>query len=305
MRTTHVNGRRLVELLGKSQIPDPPRGGWRAEEFAVHGRQIVRTIARVARYSQRRNQGAMAKKIQAALNAQVDALIRLVLGKAAAIQGTKADDPNTIRLLFPQSETIWAAAIQQVFQENVDKFAGEVMAPVQGTMAQAMSRVGVIVGASWDQSAINAIVSSEAPALARRVVQINSTTRNVLDRVVRNSINDGMTVYETAVRIKENLPGLNQFRSLTIARTELNRAWTQGTVRSLQGTNTITHVSVIGCEEREPSSPTFRGVSTCNISNVPIGEADRLEFHINHTGNMIPSNFRNLDGSVTDPGPVF
>ena len=55
----------------------------------------------------------------------------------------------------------------------------------------------------------------------------------------------------------------------------------------------ITHVSVIGCEAREPGSPQYRGESTCNIQDVPINDADKLEFHPNHTGTIVPSRFRN------------
>ena len=48
----------------------------------------------------------------------------------------------------------------------------------------------------------------------------------------------------------------------------------------------------IGCEAREAGSPTYRGESTCNIEDVPVSDADKLRFHPNHTGTMVPSKFR-------------
>jgi hypothetical protein len=43
-----------------------------------------------------------------------------------------------------------------------------------------------------------------------------------------------ITVTETARRLRETLPRFNRWRVNTIARTELNNAWTRGSVISFQ-----------------------------------------------------------------------
>ena len=92
--------------------------------------------------------------------------------------------------------------------------------------------------------------------------------------------------------LDEALPAFNASRINTIARTETNNAWTRGSVASFQESTTLSHVSVIGCEAREPNSPQYRGESTCNVQDVPVEDAGLLDFHPNHTGTIVPSRFR-------------
>ena len=96
---------------------------------------------------------------------------------------------------------------------------------------------------------------------------------------------------ETAKYLRGNFPERSRNRISTIARTELGQAADEGRKQSMKDLGTVTHVSVIGCEAREAASPTYRGESTCNIEDVPIGDMDTLEFHINHTGTIVPSRF--------------
>src|SRR5437588_11165492 len=112
-----------------------------------------------------------------------------------------------------------------------------------------------------------------------------------------------MSVSETAGLLERELPPIFGNRALTIARTELNSAWSLGAANSFLQSETLTHISVIGCEAREPRSPHFLGESTCIYPDLPVHQLDEflaIGFHPNHTGNLVPSRFRNADGSV-DP----
>jgi hypothetical protein len=128
--------------------------------------------------------------------------------------------------------------------------------------------------------------------------------------VIRSSIADGHTVAETAKVLEERMPKIAAARIRTIARTETMMAWTEGSIASLQQSGVVTHVSVIGCESREEGSwgrPSFqqfmyRGEGTCNIQDVPIADAHLLNFHPNHTGSVVPSRFKEADGTDTDLG---
>jgi len=144
------------------------------------------------------------------------------------------------------------------------------------------------------ETAGNQRLAREARDIAQRITGINDTTRKQFERAIQNAIGQGMTVTETAQFLVDKFPDMAESRIRTIARTELNGAYAKGSVASYLQSDVVAHVSVIGCEAREPGSPTYRGESTCNIQDVPVVDADNLQFHPNHTGTIVPSGFREL-----------
>jgi hypothetical protein len=80
-------------------------------------------------------------------------------------------------------------------------------------------------------------------------------------------------------------------RLTTIARTEGGRAVDEGMKEAFKQSEIITHCSVVGCMAVEPNIPTYNGVPTCNIEDVPVVDVDDVEFHINHTGAWVASKF--------------
>ena len=208
-----------------------------------------------------------------------------------------------IEILFGQPEALWADALNRVFSESgFDAFA-TVVPPVQSVLAQGYSRTAAFLGQAADP-AVNSYITARSRDIASRIVKVNDTTRKQIAKVIGDSINNGETVAETAKALREKVGRLSDSRKVTIARTELQNAYTEGSKQTFKENSTITHLSVIGCEAREARSPQFMGVSTCNIRNVRLSDVDQLVWHPNHTGTLVPSNFRNADGSVTDPGPV-
>ena len=80
-------------------------------------------------------------------------------------------------------------------------------------------------------------------------------------------------------------------RLTTIARTEGGRAVDEGLKETLKNSGTVSHCSVVGCMSIEPKIPTYNGIPTCNIQDVPVIDVDAVEFHINHTGLWVPSRY--------------
>ena len=305
-RTKLVNSGRVCRILGKGlKIPE---GGWTGEDFAAQGRLLMVAIARAGRIAQKKRLRAFSKLLKEIMDKQIREIVRIALqgGGQRSVNGSGSKDraPDLVAIALPQSGAIWAQAIENVFAASNISLVVEVAPTIQSTMAQGMSQTSQLLGETVPQAAAAQAIAVSARGVAAQIVNTSGTTKLLIERVIKQSISEGLTVSETAIAITEKLPAMNQWRSLTIARTELNRAWGQGVTRMLKASSQVTHVSVIGCEEREDNSPTYQGASTCNISNVPVNDADSLDFHINHTGNIVPSNFRNRDGTVTDPGGV-
>lgn len=290
MPIPRLNAPALIETVGGKTLVIPP-GGWNAHAFALHGLPMIITLARVAKIIQKQAAADMARAMAKLFEDQV----REIVARATRSKGAKAE----ITLEFAQHETLWKQAIDAVLKETGTQVVSKVLPSVQSVMAQGYSKVGILL-AQDPVHDVAAHIARQARGIAEEVTRVNNTTRRIIETQVRQSIQAGQNVAETANAIQEVAPRIMGSRALTIARTELNKAWTQGAVRSFKESETLTHISVIGCEAREENSPQYRGESTCNIQDVPVGDADSLEFHINHTGNMVPSRFRSADGTV-DP----
>lgn len=286
-----LNARQFVKAVGAG-LHLPP-GGWTAQSFAAHGQALVLTTARVAQITQRRAIPVLARASLNVFNRQLAAVIKYATGAEARLSQRSAKAPLTIDLEFPAHEGLWLEAIDQVFKEANLDIVTELMPPIQSVMGQGYSKVSILLGQDWQDN--NATIAREARNIAQRVVQVNNTTKNNIANSIKDSIKAGQTVSETARQLEERVPKIFGNRALTVARTELNNAWTEGAMTAFKASETLTHISVIGCEAREPSSPQYNGQSTCNYPDLPVIEIDQfmeVGFHPNHTGNVVPSGFR-------------
>jgi hypothetical protein len=140
---------------------------------------------------------------------------------------------------------------------------------------------------------------TRARHIAERIVDINETTRARTETFIKRNLEIGLHPTALAEKLASEMDAFNKTRALTIARTESNRAWTQGTVEAMKEVGTVTHMSIIGCTSREEDrwdsasyqQFMYRGESTCNAQDVPIGDMDGLNFHPNHGGTPVPSRF--------------
>jgi hypothetical protein len=287
--------RKLLDIVNAKALVIPEEG-WNAHTFARHGGPMILALARVAKITQRRAAPLVASTALRMFKSQLREVIERVLTNAHG-HSTRAKAGIDIEL--PQHEALWARAIEDVFREARVEAVVELMPPIQSVMAQAYNRTSLILRQEPDPN-VGAIVARNSRQIATRVANVSETTKRNISVAVRDAVENNLTVTDTAAYVEARVPQIFGNRSLTIARTELNRAWTQMSVASMQESLTMTHISVIGCEAREENSPQYRGESTCNIQDVPISDADSLEFHINHTGNIVPSMFRNPDGTF-DP----
>jgi hypothetical protein len=292
--TQKLNARPLIRIVGRRELVIP-KEGWTAASFRAHGGPMVMTLHRLARLITRRQTAEIARRLAALLNAQIELVIERVKARHAHPfrRAAKAD------LNLPGDPHLWAEVLEEVLREFDPKVIARVMPPLQSTMDQGYSKTSLLLGQAADISRSNTALQTRARALALKVTRISETTRVRLAKVIADAVDGGLTLLETAAKVSEVMPRINGARAMTIARTETGNAWSQGAIQSFKESRTITLVSVIGCESREedrwetPSYAPFlyRGESTCNIEDVPVADIDKLNFHPNHTGTMVPSGF--------------
>lgn len=279
----------------------PPKDGWTASEFATHGARLMHALDRVAKTVQRKAVPVVARRALALFERQLDETIARALRRAQRARALKS---GAVEIILPQDEGIWMQALNEVFAELGIEATAELVPPVQSVLAQGYSRTSDLLAQPGDpEQSLN--MTRFARDIAEDIVGINETTRDQFRKVLESAIQDGLTTTETADRMRDKMGQNFRHRVNTIARTEVNNAYTRGALAAYQESRTLTHVSVIGCESRERerwNSPSYqpfmyRGESTCNIVDVPVHDAHLLNFHPNHTGTLVPSKFRNRDGS--------
>lgn len=276
--------RRLIGYVGGKGLR-LPEDGWSAAEFARSGRLLITTLHRLAIMTQRKAAPHVARIAKAIMRRQMQEVV------AIATRHIRPGKSGLVDIMLPDHAAVWMRALNDVFQNAGIEATIELMPPIQSVMGQGYSKTGALLVQEADAAAHQRL-ATESRDIARRITGLNDTTRNQFERVIGSAIRDELSLSDTARQLVENFPDMSSSRILTIARTELNNAWTRGSVVSLQESETVTHVSVIGCQAREERSPQYRGESTCNIEDVPVFDAHLLEFHPNHSGVLVPSRFR-------------
>ena len=143
----------------------------------------------------------------------------------------------------------------------------------------------------------NSSLASRNEDLLRTTALINQASFAMAEfRITReilktNLLNSNTTWAEAVTAVTSSISErvVSNSRLTTIARTDGGRAVDEGIKEAFDKSEIVTHCSVVGCMAIEPRIPTYNGVPTCNISDVPIQDIDLVEFHINHTGLWIPS----------------
>lgn len=283
------SSRELISICAKGlEIPKV----WTAHEFLVKGRLLILAIDRIAKLTQRRAAPHVARTAQKVFAGQLESVIDRAKRRAPGMRKPTAED--AIDILVPQHEAIWMQALDEVMKESGHDVVLEIVPPVQSVMAQGYSKVGILLGHEADPDR-NGVLAREAQGIANKITRINDTTRRQFETAIRDSIEQGHTVTELAQRLRDDLLPMQHRRSLTVARTELNNAFTRGSATAFKESNTLATVSIIGCEAEEDNSPQYAGRSTCNFPNLPVTEIDAfldVGFHVNHSGSMVPSSFR-------------
>jgi len=282
----------LIKAIG---APSVPPGGWTSATFAKDGERLVKAIYRAFKATTRQVQPTVQRMAQGLFRGQMEEMFALWAG-APRFRAAQDDLDATASLMM--------AALEKVIAESQDDAIKSLIPPVQAVVEEAYSKVGIMLGGhgrvDWTHH-----TDKISKDIARRITRLDDTTRAYVRDQITKGIAERLTVTELTKRLREKMPQWSANRAFTVARTETTNAWTAGSVASFQECKTLTHVSVIGCEAREPRSPQYRGESTCNIQDVPVQDANLLEFHPNHTGCMVPSQFQAVAVTradlVTDP----
>lgn len=276
---------------------------WTRADFAAHGAALARAIVKAARTTQAAAFGEIAKRARQVFEQQVGMIISKVMRavEKEAVPGDVKADP--LALMPSNIGALWMQAIEEVMEETKTDLPTKLMPPLKAVMERGYGLTADMIGVHPDYNARDRI-DYNVGVIAKRVTKINDTTRSVIRSSVATSLDVGITVKETTDDLRKVLARFAEYRTRMIARTETNMAWTAGSVAAFQQCDTVTHVSVIGCEAREPGSPTYKGQPTCNIEDVPVEDAHLLDFHPNHTGTIVPSQFRDLVPQVApEPEP--
>jgi len=296
-----LNARPFLEAVaGKTLLI--PKEGWHARNFAVHGEAMIKALHRTAQITQRRAIPVIARAAVKIFRKQLDKVIAKVESRLKSMPhkvGFELTTGGLIEIGFEAHEALWLQAMREVFDETGGELSAELMPTIQSVMAQGYSKTSLLLGQEAEN--ISVTVARNARGIAQKITRINDTTRKRFETVIRDGIENGLTHAELAKDLIEKLPRINASRQLTIARTETGRAWDQGSVASFKESKTLTHLDVIGCVAMEPDSPQWNGASTCNATNIPIQEIDEfmaIGFHINHSGCLVCSGFRDEDGTV-------
>jgi hypothetical protein len=288
-----VTGRKLLACVRSSKALNRDRKATR--DVA----QVQRDMVRMRRLLMVEGMRTMMVMMRAHLEGTMAAFVERVLSRmnqqSAETPGRKAEpDPTSVEFVFNvggANEAIWANALNEILGEAANvRLVLEYQPVAQSIAARAYERTSIIIGEELAPDA-NISILRRAQTLAREVTQINDTTRKVLAERLARGVEEGSTPREIAKAIEAEIPEIAAKRLPTIVRTEVGRALDEGTKQAMLESSVITHVSVIGCKAREANSPQYNGQSTCNIADVPVYDVDKLRWHPNHTGALVPSRF--------------
>jgi hypothetical protein len=256
-------------------------------------RDMLRTRRLLMVDGQRRLVAFLTEYFDRRINQFCDILIRQVrvsveLAKSHPTWSTK-DFEEVVTL--QTNEQLWRAALIEAFGAAAQAELVAAYTPiVQSIAARAYERTSLFIAEELAPDA-SVTILRRAQNLAQDVTSINDTTRRQLTQVLEQALEEKQTVAEAVRTIREKVPDIQASRIPTIARTEIGNAVDEGTKQALSESSTVLEVSVIGCQARETRSPQYRGESTCNISGVPVYDINKLRFHPNHTGCIVPSKF--------------
>lgn len=288
-----VTGRKLLACVRASRSLNADRKASRDLE------QIHRDLIRMRRLLMVEGMRTMTVLFRDFIEETLAEFVARVLARlqarAAGVPDTKSDRRPTnidVEINFgATNESVWASVLDEVLGEQANvRLVTEYLPAAQSIAARAYERTSIVLGEELAADS-NLSILRRAQTLAREVTQINETTRKTLANRLATGVAEGATAYEVAQQIKAEIPEIAAKRIPTIVRTEVGRALDEGTKQAIIESSTITHVSVIGCKAREANSPQYNGGSTCNAIDVPVYDVDKLRFHPNHTGAIVPSRF--------------
>jgi len=297
----------LAALGGKALFI--PKDGWTKQRFAVYGAAMLKALVRQAYIAKAQ---AMKPLALAARN-QMLARVEQVIAKVQRLAENPMHHRGAVSFPCPPSNRsafgrigakltvnldlpggdVWNEALNQVFEDAGIEAVASYMPPIQSVMAQGYGRTTVLLGGEPARDAA-ARMARMARQVAEKITSVDETTRDGIAAIVREGIEEGSTLGELIAELRDGYEDIAAWRSARIARTELSNAWTRGSAEAYKECDMLETVSVIGCTAEEPEWE-YNGEPTCNYAGLPVAELDAfLEagFHPNHTGTLVPDEFK-------------
>ena len=295
-----VSPSRVFAKSAKSKLPSD---GWTMESFNTqNGAQLIRDMEMVQRAAKAKGARLVTKNLTLVMRKQITYVLELVSASVnryagiAATRGAKAS--TTITMQAAQHGELWAQALNDAFRILGREVEVTMQPAMQSVADDILEKNTTLLTGGKPSVASKRVMQQSVNEIAREVTRIDTTTKTRLARVISDGIDAGLSPAALMEDVRTKIPQIATNRVPTIVRTEMGRVADRAAVRSMKDSNVVTHVSVTGCEAIEPGIPTFRGVPTCNIKNVPIEYSGDLRFHINHTGAIIASAFRQSNGGT-------
>ncbi len=300
-----LSSSRVFSLLRKSHAPE---GGWNAANYhGVHAERLVQDFIKVHKTAQARGIRSLTEYLKAKFKELVNIVIQEVTERKIRLGQTKGLATVAKALEFtvnPAGDSnLWMEAIAGAMRDYDKEVIVEMLPRMQSVASEVFGKTTVLLGGEVGKDAAN-IVHAEMKDLAKLVTRINETTRNQMATIIREGIEAGDSVSGVAQRLRDALPQKLWPRIPTIARTEMGRAADKGSALAMMKSGVVKTVMVIGCKAIEPGIPTYHGVPTCNIEHVPVEDAALLQFHINHTGTIVPESFFDDDRAPASLPPL-
>lgn len=276
-----------------------PKGGWNNRDLASrNGQRMIQDLVRIQKVAMTRGMVKMTRYLDRMFTDILEDIIKRVeqgkirRGQAVLKNATVANSKATYEFTVDPfgDEALWAEAIESVMGGFDAEIINETTPIIQSTMADVWDKTAVTIGGAVPRD-LGARTLALARGMGFQIRRVNETTRRQITDVVSRGIENGEPVNQVARTLRDNLSTRMRARIPTIARTEMGRASDAGRAQALKTAGTVKYVEVFGCNAVEAGIPTYQGRPTCNIRDVPAHDADKLEFHINHTGTIIPQEF--------------
>lgn len=284
-----------------------PEGGWTHEEFlGANGMMLVRDLQAVQNAAKIKGTRLLTIPLTRVMRLQIERVLSLMESKMnrsfpgyRSWTNSKQILPRAMNITLSnnQHEDLWAAAIEEAFAQEGTTVLATVRGPLQSVADDVLDKTTTLLTATSPNVGTRRTLQLGINEIAQDVTNINETTRRSLARIINKAIEEGEHPFAVMEIVRKKLPQIATNRVPTIVRTEMGRAVDRAAVLSMKEGGQVTHVSVFGCQHIEKGSPTFNGVPTCNIKNVPIEFSMGLRFHPNHTGAIVASGFKRNDGS--------
>jgi hypothetical protein len=159
----------------------------------------------------------------------------------------------------------------------------------QSGIQKGVNDINELTSSSVTSTVTNPYVAAQIEQLSKRQVQgvwlglkINDTTQSKLKGIISDGVTNNLSINDIQKQVKNLFDNqIRGYRARMIARTESRAAWDAGAIVGYKEIGTQ-YVDVVGCTQ-------FEVDSDCGKQNVPIGQADNLQFHPNHGGCIVPS----------------